>query len=412
MLYLNPHASRIPYPSNLKRILNREAALESRAWLKHWDRINMQRTPLYELPGLAAQLGIESIVIKDESVRSQVGSFKALGAPIALLRLLLRLRPEKQLNIDALFMGSYRELLQDITVISATDGNHGRALAAAAQSVGCPCVIVLHAGVSSERERAIGDYGAKIIRIRGNYDESVEEAARLAAAYHWYVVSDTSYENYEDIPRDVMQGYAIIAAEVIEQRQCRQDTPTFSHVLLQGGVGGFAAGVASFLWQYHGEHRPELIVVEPREADCLYQSSIAGQPARATGAVDSLMAGLSCGECSPLAWKILQPCIDAFLVIEDKAAVTAMQVLAAGSQQDIPIIAGESGAAGLAGLQLLLADEQLKKQARLDRDSRVLLVNTEGATSPSIYCELVGETALSVKERQIRWQHHIREQGN
>ncbi|SHO43189.1 diaminopropionate ammonia-lyase [Desulfopila aestuarii] len=403
--YLNPRASHAPYPPELQHILNIGAAAESRAWLKHWDRINMQGTPLRELPGLAARLGMKNIVIKDESLRSQVGSFKALGAPIALVRLLLRLMPEKRLNIDALFMGSYRELLQDITVISATDGNHGRALAAAAQSVGCPCVIVLHGGVSSERENAIADYGAKIIRIGGNYDESVEEAARLASENRWYVVSDTSYEGYEDIPRDVMQGYAIIGAEVIEQCLCRQETPAFSHVILQGGVGGFAAGVASFLWQYHGKHRPQLIVVEPREADCLYQSGIAGQPAKATGAVDSLMAGLACGECSPLAWKILQPCIDAFLVIEDEAAVRAMQVLAAGRDQDIPIIAGESGAAGLAGLQTLLADEQLKKKARLDHNAHVLLINTEGATSPSIYHQLVGENALSVKVRQDCWQN-------
>ena len=403
MLYLNPHATRIAYPANLQQILNIDAAAESRTLLTHWKRIDMQGTPLRELPDLATQLGIERIVIKDESVRSEIGSFKALGAPIALVRLVLRLLPEKQLDIDALFAGKHMKLLQQITVISATDGNHGRALAAAAQSIGCPCVIVLHGGVSSEREKAIADYGAKIIRIVGNYDESVEEAARLAAENHWYVVSDTSYEGYEDIPRNVMQGYAIIGAEIIEQRQCGQDTPAFSHVLLQGGVGGFAAGVASFLWQYHGEHRPQLIVVEPREADCLYQSGIAGQPTRATGAVDSLMAGLACRVCSPLAWKILRPCIDAFLVIEDETAVKAMQELAAGSPQDIPVIAGESGGAGLAGLQVLLADTQLKNQVKLDHSSRVLLINTEGATSPSIYRELVGESASSVTKRQDCW---------
>lgn len=404
MLYLNPSASRNRYPVELRQLLAIETATESRAWLTHWNRINMQATPLIELPGIAARLGVAKVAMKDESVRSQVGSFKALGAPIALIRLLLRIFPEQQLDAAALFHSNCREIVRNIKVISATDGNHGRALAAAAQSVGCSCVIVLHAGVSREREEAIAEYGATIIRITGNYDASVEEAARLAAANHWHVVSDTSYEGYEEIPRDVMQGYAIIGAEVAEQSNGRPEQSSFTHVLLQGGVGGFAAGVASYLWEYHGAHRPYLIVVEPREADCLYQSAIAGRPARATGAVDSLMAGLACGECSPLAWKILQPCIDAFLVIDDDMAVAAMQNLAEGSRLDIPVVAGESGAAGLAGLHVLLADERLKKKVQLHNDARVLLINTEGATSPTIYRDLVGETATSVLARQTAWQ--------
>lgn len=402
MLITNPQASRIQYPAELRQILNITAAKQSRNWLAHWNQLSSTATPLWNLPGLAARLCVQQVCVKDESFRSQVGSFKALGAPIALVRLLLRLLPD-YCNVATLFDGGYRDLLTDVTVTSATDGNHGRALAAAAQSVGCHCVIVLHANVSVEREEAIAAYGAQIVRIQGNYDKSVAKAARLAEKNHWHVVSDTSYEGYEDIPRDVMQGYAIIGTEIVEQTGEQPEAPSFTHVLLQGGVGGFAAGVASYLWEYHGEHRPCLIVVEPEQADCLYQSAIHRRPTMAIGSIDSVMAGLACGECSPLAWKILQPSVDAFLTISDDAAIQAMKILATGSKLDVPVVAGESGAAGLAGLITLLEDKKMKGIIEFDSCSRILLINTEGATSPSIYHELVGEMATSVLARQNRW---------
>ena len=404
MLTANARASRTFYFPELRQILSIEAAKQSREWLSHWQQINAGATPLWNLPGLAASLQVGQISIKDESVRSPLGSFKALGAPIALVRLILRLWPEHRLDARGLITGQYRDLLTHSTVISATDGNHGKALAAAAQTVGCRCVIVLHAHVSVEREQAIAAYGAEIVRIKGNYDESVEEAARLADSNGWHVVSDTSYEGYEDIPRDVMQGYGAIAAEIIEQTGSETDKPAFTHVFLQGGVGGLAAGIASYLWEFHGEHRPRFIVVEPQQADCLYQSAQLGHAARATGSVDSLMAGLACGEASPLAWKILQPCIDDFLTISDNDAVEAMRVLAAGNEQDVPVVSGESGAAGLAGLIVLLKDPHLAQAVGLDSHSRVLLVSTEGATAPAVYRELVGEPAEAILARQKAWR--------
>ncbi|MEX3937020.1 diaminopropionate ammonia-lyase [Paraburkholderia phymatum] len=404
MLVANPRATRSAYSAELKAILSIAKARESRAWLSSWDKISPEATPLRELPGLALRLKVDSISIKDESARSVLGSFKALGAPIALVRLIQRLWPDHRLDARGLFEGRYRDLLTHFTVVSATDGNHGKGLAAAAQTLGCHCVIALHANVSAEREEAIAAYGAEIVRITGNYDESVEEAARLALLNGWHVVSDTSYDGYEDIPRDVMQGYGTIAAEIIEQSDSRPDQPAYTHVFLQGGVGGLAAGLASYLWEFHGEHRPRFVVVEPQQADCLYQSALAGRAARATGSVDSVMAGLACGETSPLAWKFLQPGVDDFMTISDDDAVNAMRILAAGSDSDEPIVAGESGVAGLAGLIVLLQDQQLARQVGLDSASRVLLVNTEGATAPATYQELVGESAESVLERQLAWR--------
>ena len=216
MLIANPRASRSSYPTQLKAIMSVEKAEESRKWLSSWEGINGGSTPLLDLPDLAEKLGVAQILLKDESISSPLGSFKALGAPIALVRLILRLWPEDNVDPVALFAGAYKPGLSDFTVISATDGNHGKALAAAARSIGCRCVIVLHANVSVEREEAIAEYGAEIVRITGNYDESVAEAARLATANGWYVVSDTSYEGYEEVPRDVMQGYGTVAAEIVE----------------------------------------------------------------------------------------------------------------------------------------------------------------------------------------------------
>jgi diaminopropionate ammonia-lyase len=404
MLISNNRATYAPYPSELKSLMSIERAQESRRWLSQWKELARGSTPLYDLPGLAANLKVARLSIKDESVRSSLGSFKALGAPVALVRQILRLHPELGLEPAAVLTGRYADLLKDYTVISATDGNHGRGLAAAAKDIGCRCVIVLHANVSIEREEAIANYDAQIVRIRGNYDESVEEAARLAVVNGWQVVSDTSYEGYEDIPRDVMQGYGTIAAEIVEQTGARADEAgAFTHVILQGGVGGLAAGLASYFWELQGTNRPRFIVVEPQQADCLLQSAIQGHAAKATGSVDSVMAGLACGETSPLAWKFLQTSVDVFMTIEDDEAVSAMRVLAEGSDKDIPIVAGESGVAGLAGLEALRHNADYSAQAGLDEHSRVLIVNTEGATAPSVYQGLIGETADSVLKRQANW---------
>lgn len=403
MLFLNPRATRADYPAELSAIMNIAQAHQSRQWLSSWRGIHRHATPLYDLPDAAARCQVGRLCLKDESVRSPLGSFKALGAPIALVRQILRLHPD--FEPAAILTGRYAEALRGYTVISATDGNHGRGLAAAAQDAGCRCVIVLHAHVSPEREQAIAAYGADIVRIAGNYDESVQEAARLAAAHGWQVIADTSYDGYEDIPRDVMQGYGAIAEEIVEQTSAQRGRAgAFTHVFLQGGVGGMAAGLASYFWEYHGPQRPCFISVEPAQADCLLQSAIQGRPAKATGTVDSVMAGLACGETSPLAWRFLQPCVDVFMTIEDEQAIEAMRTLAQGSERDTPIVAGESGVAGLAALEWLRSDPQRSEQVGLTAESRVLIISTEGATAPREYTRLVGQSAEQVLQRQQAWQ--------
>ncbi|WP_233848927.1 diaminopropionate ammonia-lyase [Paraburkholderia sp. HD33-4] len=404
MLMKNPQASRSAYPEDLREVLNIKSAQESGIWLSHWDQISRSATPLWDLPDAAETVGIAQLCLKDESVRSPLGSFKALGAPVALMRLIARLwGSEASFDPRVLINGGYSGLLEGLTVISATDGNHGKSLAAAAQAIGCRCVIVLHANVSVEREKSIAAYDAEIIRISGNYDESVEHAAHLAQTNGWHVVSDTSYEGYEEIPRDVMQGYGVIPDEVVAQLESSPSKAPFTHVFLQGGVGGLAAGIATYLWEHYGVQRPTFIVVEPQQADCLYQSAIKGYATTATGSVDSVMAGLACGETSPLAWKFLQPCVDYFMTISDDDAVKAMQTLARGTERDAPLVVGESGAAGFAGLTLLARNPEQARAVGLTPESRVLVISTEGATAPNTYSELVGESAQSVLARQHEW---------
>ena len=402
MFFANPNARRRDYDAALKSIMNIERGAESRRWLSHWNMLTPGATPLRALPGLAQRLSIGALSMKDESMRSPLGSFKALGAPIALLRLILRRWPEQGLRAEDLLAGRYADLLKDFVAISATDGNHGRALAAAARSMGCRCVIVLHAQVNAEREAPIAALGAEIVRVTGNYDESVQEAARLAEINGWQVVSDTSYVGYEDIPRDVMQGYGVIVDELLETAPVGGPCP-YTHVVLQGGVGGLAAGIVSHFWERYGAARPSFIVVEPEQADCLLQSARRGQASRATGSVDSVMAGLACGETSPLAWRFLQPSIDVFMTVSDANAVNAMRTLAKGDAGDVPVVSGESGAAGLAALNVLAGDAEARRQAGLDASSRVLLLNTEGATAPALFQALTGLAADEVKSAQARW---------
>jgi len=402
MILRNPLASRTPYPDSLHTILNIDAAKQSQSWLLHWPGIRKTPTPLWSLPDLSATLGIAHLSIKDESCRSPLGSFKALGAPIALLRLVLARWPDRGYTAQSLFSGAHATDLATYVVVSATDGNHGRALAAAARSIGCQCRVVLHKNVSLEREQSIAQFGANIVYVDGNYDDAVAYAARLAVEHDWQLVADTSYDGHESIARDVMQGYAIIADEIVAQTQA-DDAPVFTHIFLQGGVGGLAAGVCSYLHERYGVRRPMTIVVEPKRADCLYQTAANGRLTKAVGVTDSIMAGLACGAVSPLAWRFLESEVDAFAVVEDGKVPQAMRTLARGSARDIPILAGESGVAGLVALLEIAGRSEYRQAIALDANAKVMLINTEGDTAPEIYRNLVGQAGASVLRAQRAW---------
>ena len=356
----------------------RRAKAEITAWRDYAP------TSLRALPELAHQAGIGVLRLKDEAGRFGLGSFKALGGAYAVAGVLaseLARRGVAQAASSAeLEAGRHRDATEAITVACATDGNHGRSVAWGAQRFHCRCVIFVHAGVSQSRVDAITRYGAEARRVAGSYDDSVREAARQAGAHGWSVVSDTSWPGYTEIPRAIMQGYRLMADEAADQ----WDGAPPTHVFIQGGVGGLAAAVSVQL-RARFRPAPALVVVEPDRAACLLASAESGERTAIPGDLDTLMAGLACGEPSLIAWQELERAATAFMAIPDEAAVACMRLLA-----DRGIVAGELGVAGLAGMLLAAFDPAARETLGLDRGSGVLLFGTEGATDPALYGSLVG----------------------
>jgi diaminopropionate ammonia-lyase len=377
-------------------ILGDEAFAAAKREITAWP--GYAPTPLVPLAGLAAALGLDALHYKDEGQRFGLKSFKALGGAYAVLKVLSRKLAHRGIEISGvtdLLTGGYREATSEITVCCATDGNHGRSVAWAAQMFGCACVIYLHEGVSQGREDEIAAYGARIRRVPGGYDESVRVTVAEAAENGWFVVSDTAWQGYEEVPGWVMQGYNVMADEIAGQWPDWNARPP-SHLFIQGGVGGLAGGVAWHLWRLAGAGRPRTVVVEPERADCIARSMAAGEPTAVPGDVETFMACLAAAEMSPLAWEILKDCADETLVIPDEAAAETMRLLAAGTDGDRPIVAGESGAAATAALIAACGDGAVRDSLGLGPESRVLVIGSEGATDRDIYLQTVGKTPEEV----------------
>jgi len=362
--------------ATLPGVLTPAAMAEAQAAIAAWP--GYAPSPLVDLPGLARRLGLASLRWKDEGGRFGLGSFKALGGAYAVDRLV-------RAHGDAGAM----------VFAAATDGNHGRSVAWGARRAGARSVIYLHAGVSPGREAALRALGAEIVRIAGNYDDSVRQCAVDAAAEGWHVVSDTSWDGYREVPAAVMAGYALIAAEAVDQYG--DERPT--HALAQAGVGGLAAAVCAGLRGAWGASAPRFAVVEPRLAPCLLESARQGRRTVVELGAETVMAGLSCGDPSALAWEVLEVGADDFLAVDDALVAPAMRLLADGVDGDPPLVAGESAVAGLAALLAVAEDTDLRAALGLGADSRVLLIGTEGATDPEIYTALVGVPPAAVEAR-------------
>jgi diaminopropionate ammonia-lyase len=350
-------------------------------------RENHVVTPLHALPALARELGVGAIHVKDEGLRLGLGSFKALGGSYAVIRLVLDAALERlgrAVDVAALQAPDVRAIAAGMTFACATDGNHGRSVAQGARLVGASAVVFVHSGVSQERVAAIARFGAEIVRVAGSYDDSVEEAARVADKNGWTVVSDTSWPGYERIPALVMQGYTAMVREALRQLA---EPPT--HVFVQAGVGGVAAAVGGHLALALADQRPMFIVVEPARAACVYESARVGRPVRIEQGKPTVMAMLECYEPSLIAWRVLSRVADGFMTVEEEDAVAAMKRLARPLGADPAVVAGESGGVGLAGLISALADPEARKALHLGPRSRIFVINTEGATDPLRYAELV-----------------------
>ncbi len=323
-------------------------------------------TPLRSLPALANELGIGALLVKDETARGGLPAFKITGVAFTIDRLLATGR----INADSV-------------LVAATAGNHGRALARVARGRGLRAKIYVPFDAAPARVAAIRSEGAEIIVSRGNYDFAVRQAVEDAKENGWVVVSDTSWPGYEQIPRWIKAGYSRVMMEAAQAWDARPDV-----VLVQGGVGGLVCAALSWLCWRYGNERPYFIACEPSGSDCLQAAARTGHPVTLAEPPPTLMECLRCGEASAIALPIISAAADAFVAMDDEWCARAMRTLHS------TMVAGASGACGLASLLAILQDESLRplrEASGLNSASRVLVIVTEGATDPDLYARVMNE---------------------
>lgn len=376
-------------------IFNQQAGRAARAF--HSKLSGYQPTPLLSLPAFAEALGVRQILVKDESRRFGLNAFKMLGGAWAIARLMCQ---EFGCDINNFSFDAFRRQQHaPMTFTTTTDGNHGRGVAWAARQLGQHAIIYMPKGASPARVKHITDLGAECIVTDMNYDDTVRLTISNAAKNGWKVVQDTAWEGYSEVPTWIMQGYATLADEAVEQMEALNVTPT--HLFLQAGVGAMAAGVLGYLSDVYGPEKLHATIVEPDRADCLFRSACKGEMVNVGGEMATIMVGLACGEPNPLGWPLLRDCARQFISCEDRVAALGMRVLGNPLGGDPRIVSGESGAVCAGVLAAILHHPQaaaLKEKLKLTPSSCVLLLSTEGDTDPQYYREVVWEGKLSISD--------------
>ena len=317
-------------------------------------RRDLAATPLHSCPALAATLGVDALLVKDETSRFGLNAFKATGVTFAIAKLL---EEERVSAGDVL--------------VCASEGNHGRAVARAARDAGCSARVYMSEQVSPARVAAIESEGAMVVPVHGNYDLAVKTMAADAAQHGWTIISDTSWPGYEEIPWLIMLGYTRIFDEA---EASWTPGPPPDAIFVPAGVGGILAAAACWSEWRFGARRPTIVGVEPASAACLQLSARHGQPTTISGPFETTMAGLRCGEVSSLAFRATHSIVDAYVAIEDTFAFDAIRLLARPNGNDPVVECGPSGAAALGGLLAARCDYR-----------RVLVLVTEGVTDPAIF---------------------------
>ena len=356
-----------------------------------------QVTPLADLKNMAEYLGLAKACVKDESYRFGLNAFKVLGGSYAIARYIAKetKRDISQMPYSVLTSKELRDEFGQATFFSATDGNHGRGVAWAANRLGQKCVIRMPVGSTENRRRHIEDEGAECTIEKVNYDDCVRMVAEEAKhAERGVVIQDTAWEGYEEIPSWIMQGYSTMADEAVEQFEER---PT--HVFVQAGVGSLAGGAVGYFANKYKKNPPVMVVVEAEPAACLYRGAEAadGEIRIVDGEMPTIMAGLCCGEPNITSWDILKNHVTAFLAVNDDVARRGMRMLAAPFKGDPQVVSGESGAATFGALATIMKDEsyrELRLELGLNQDSKVLMFSTEGDTDPDRYKTIVWEGGL------------------
>ena len=348
------------------------------------------KTPLVSLDNLAKKLNVESICIKDESARFGLNAFKVLGASYAIANHIAQKMGQDVTQMSAESIAAQKKEIGDITFVTATDGNHGRGVAWTARQFGQKAVVYMPKGSSQERLQNIIAEGAEAEITNMNYDDAVRLANRRALERGWVMVQDTAWQGYEDIPRWIMQGYTTMGYEIMEQLKQK---PT--HIFLQAGVGSMSGAIAGFFSNlYQTEQKPMIVIVEPKKADCLFRTAQAndGKLHCVTGDMNTIMAGLACGEPCSIGWNVLKEYADAFLRCDEYVAADGMRILAAPVKGDKAVVAGESGAAAFGCIANILQHkewEEMKDMLNLDKNARILCISTEGNTDAQNYEEIV-----------------------
>ena len=373
--------------------INRKAVKKVRNFHKSFSEYKV--TPLQSLNELSKELGVSNIWVKDESYRFGLNAFKVLGGSYAVGKYLAdKLNMDiSELSFEKLKSKEMKEKLGDITFVTATDGNHGRGIAWASRQLGQKSVVFMPKGSSEIRLKNIKDEGADAIITDLNYDDAVRLANKYAEEHNGVMIQDSAWEGYEDIPTWIMQGYATLIDEAIEQINNEGiDKPT--HIFLQAGVGSFAGSVQGYLAAEFGEDRPITTIVEPNEAACIYNSvkEKDGKPHAVTGYMPTIMAGLACGEPNIVSWAILRDYSDMYISCPDYVTARGMRILGNPLKGDPKVISGESGAVCLGILSLILEDNNLKeiaKKLNINKNSKILIISTEGDTDPVNYRKIV-----------------------
>lgn len=352
-------------------------------------------TPLRHMRNLAKELDLGAIYVKDESYRFGLNAFKVLGGSFAIGNYLAKKLNSSisEMPYEKLISEKVRKELGDMVFVTATDGNHGRGVAWTANQLKQHSVVYMPKGSSKERLDNIIAEGAEASIIHSNYDEAVRLANSMAEEKGWVMVQDTAWEGYEDIPTWIIQGYSTMGYEAYEQlKSLGEEKPT--HIFLQAGVGSMAASITGLFSAIYGEDRPIITIVEPNKADCIYKTAEAndGEIHFVTGDMDTIMAGLACGEPCSIGWNILKDYADNFISCPDYTATEGMRILGNPPKGDERVISGESGAAAFGCVAEIMTNNNLawmREKLKLDENSKVLFFSTEGDTDKENYRDIV-----------------------
>lgn len=351
-----------------------------------------EETPLVKLEKLSKRLGVKGIYVKDESYRFGLNAFKVLGGSYAIGNYIATTlgRDISELPYAVMTSEEVKSKIGEITFISATDGNHGRGVAWTANKLKQKSVIYMPKGSAAERLHNIRLEGADASITEYNYDDAVRLADKHAKKNGWVLVQDTAWEGYEDIPTWIMQGYTTMAYEAYLQLKGVKPT----HIFVQAGVGSLAGAVQGFFADVYGDDRPITTIVEPNEAACIFKTAKAGDGKihTVTGDMNTIMAGLACGEPTTVGWEVLKKYSDNFISCPDYTAAQGMRVLGNPLDGDTKVISGESGAAGIGLAYEILTNESLKwmkEELKIDENSVLLFFSSEGDTDKENYRKIV-----------------------